>query len=135
MFFFVHLTQSRHSHLKTTTQWEGERCNFLSKLGFHTQYCVNISVLLSEERDYAAVFMSIITVNITVPGSRHCPHFICHDDLPMQPHRDVREAFQEQSSGWHVNEAGLCEEREQRYRLMLPASHWNWSFCFKHFRK
>lgn len=26
--FFLHLTQLLHSHLKTTTQWEGERCNF-----------------------------------------------------------------------------------------------------------
>lgn len=34
-----------------------------------------------------------------------------------------------------MNEAGLCEEREQRYRLMMPASYWNWSFGFKHFRK
>ena len=81
-YFFLHRTQSIRSHLKTVTQREGERCNFFSKLGFREQYCVNISVLRREERDYAAVFISVITVNITVSGSRPCACFICHDELP-----------------------------------------------------
>lgn len=70
-FFSLYLTQSRHSHLKTMTQWDGETSNFLSKLGFCIKCCVNISALQSEERDYAPVFISIMTVNITIPGSCH----------------------------------------------------------------
>lgn len=71
VFFPLYLTQSLHSHLKTVAQWEAKTSNFLSKLGFYIKCCVNISALQSEERDYAPVVISIITVNITIPGSRH----------------------------------------------------------------
>lgn len=47
--FFLHLTQSPRSHLKATAHWEGERCNFSSKLGFHTQFCSNILFCRTEE--------------------------------------------------------------------------------------
>lgn len=81
-----------------------------SKLGFHIQYCVNISALQSEERDYAAVFISVITVNITIPGSRHRACFICDDDLPCS-HTGMSEAFQEQRVGLNVNQAAcVCRE-------------------------
>lgn len=71
----------------------------LSKLGFHTQYCVNISVLPGEKRDYASVFISIITVNITIPGSRHCACFICHDDLPYSHTGMLERLFRSREAG------------------------------------
>lgn len=95
-------------HLKTRTQWEGERSNFSIQIGFsHTILCKYLSSV-EWKRDYAAVFISIITVNITIPGSRHGACFICHDDLPCSRTGMSERLFR-----------SMWIRKEQRYWLML----------------
>lgn len=127
--FFLHLTQSLHSLLKTATQWEGERCNFWSKLGFHTRFCVNISAARSEDRDCAAVFISIITVNITIPASLRL--FYLPWRLTKQLHSDVRGAFfrSGESGGMWIRQ--LCVRGDSFCVCVFQ----NNSFSFKHLRK
>lgn len=117
--------------------WKVRKVISPSKLGFHTLIWV-LCKYLSSARDYAAVFLSALSQLILL--------FLDHDTvlvlsvvLTYHTHRDVKEAFQEQRGGRHVNEAGLCVERGAERKLCVfvhvggrDKTHTKWNWAFTH---